>query len=137
MTLASPRNKFKAVVKSISDGCLEYLTLSNRIILFNYRLCPEILVEVCTLIRLLKALKEPIVRGDVLCLKRRYKKALERFMVIKVGDAVYDTLSELGHCTITYCTEDSDQNIIPGEIQVLGSAPVLQEGDIITILAGE
>lgn len=133
---SSPK-KFQAVVISVKDMAREFLRDHNKVILFNGRLCPPVLEDICTCHKLRKALKEPICSGDTLTIAGPAKSSKQEFVVTKVGSVVFETLSELGHCTIVFSIDEEDIEIMPGELLVNGKPKRILVNDVITIWSGE
>lgn len=129
--------KFQATVISIEDSAEEFFNEHNKIILFSKRLCPPGLEEICMCHKLRKALKESICTGDTLCITSPGRSLTQKFLITKVGSVVYDTLSELGHCTIRFSVDEEEVDISPGELLVKGKPEKIFVRDVITIWSGD
>jgi sorbitol-specific phosphotransferase system component IIA len=133
---SSPK-KFQAVVVSVKDMGREFLCDYNKVILFNGRLCPPVLEDICTCHKLRKALKDPICHGDFITITQPGKSSKQEFVITKVGNVVFETLSELGHCTIAFSVDGEDIKIMPGELLANGKPKEILVNDVITIWSGE
>lgn len=91
-------------------SCAKEMLEENMIVLFGKEV-PE-LVEDVSFIHSSNLLKAEPRKGDFLAIGD------STFEIDEVGRLVYKNLSELGHCTIQFAGDDSDEEILPGTILV-------------------
>lgn len=98
----------------------------NLLVLFGQEV-PEILTDMVFVHNNNEVLAEP-EKGDFLLVDD------QKFEILRVGGAVYQNLSQLGHCTLTF-GENPDQEILPGSIYLKSlRAPKAGVGSIIQII---
>lgn len=91
-------------------SCAKEMLDENMIVLFGKEV-PE-LVEDVSFIHSSNCLKAEPKKGDVLAIGET------SFEIDDVGKLVYKNLSELGHCTIQFIKDESEEAILPGTILV-------------------
>lgn len=98
----------------------------NLIVLFGKDV-PEILQDI-VFVHNNNELKSAPQEGDWLEVDNN------KYKILKVGDVVYENLSELGHCTLTF-GENEDEEILPGSMYLEATkAPDVGIGSQIKII---
>lgn len=116
---------FKTEVIRLGSEAMDALD-QNLLILFGQEV-PEILEDMVFVHNNHEVLAEP-KKGDYLLVDD------QEFEILSVGEVVYQNLSQLGHCTLTF-GENPDQEILPGSIYLKSlRAPKASVGSIIQII---
>ncbi|MBS7009190.1 PTS glucitol/sorbitol transporter subunit IIA [Anaerostipes sp.] len=116
---------YKTQVIRLGSEAMDALD-QNLLILFGQEV-PEILEDMVFIHNNNKVTAEP-EKGDCLLVDD------QEFEILCVGEVVYQNLSQLGHCTLTF-GENPDQEILPGSIYLKAlKAPKAGPGSIIQIV---
>lgn len=119
---------YKTEVVRLGSEALNALD-QNLLILFGQEV-PEILEDMVFVHNNKQISAEP-KKGDLVLVDD------QEFEILCVGDVVYQNLSQLGHCTLTF-GENEDQEILPGSIYLKAvKAPKAGIGSIIQIIQAQ